>query len=141
MRKVVGDSTACEYWTLNKLLELQELVLFSCLPVGICILVSISLPTCECLLDWPAFHTTSGVGFAVKFNIKSWRTVRQKDFLFSAETYFSISSLFVSHFLEKIVFNFNNYLLPPRQGQTITQPSHEGARIFSYTDNVPLTTF
>lgn len=81
---------------LNKLLEQEDLLLFSCLLMGIHILVSIFLlPTCECSLACPAFYTAGGVCFATNSNIKNRKTTKQKHFLFNARTSLRISSFFL----------------------------------------------
>lgn len=126
---------------LNKLLEREDVLLFSCLFLGIHILVSVFfLPTQEPLLFCPAFNTTGEVCFVKNPTIKIGKQQNKRTFC-SMPEFISESRLSLSYILEIILFNFNNNLFPSRLGLIITQPSHQGAGIFCYTDNLPPTTF
>lgn len=126
---------------LNKLLYQDDVLLFSCLLLGIHILVSIFfLPSKEPVLFCPAFTTTSEACFVKNPTIKIGKQQNKRAFC-SVPELISESPLSFSYILEIILFNFNNNLRPSRLGLIITQPTHQGAGIFCYTDNLPPTTF
>lgn len=91
---------------LNKLLEQEDLLLFSCLLMDILVSI-IFLHTCVHLLACPGFRTTDGARFATNYNTKEIeKQENEKCFCSMPE-----SQLSFSYFLEIILFHFNNNLL------------------------------